>query len=313
MAIRRGAVDPAPGVPPRRPALPLDLLALVVLAAAIHVGWNAVARQLGRGSSFPWVVALVGVAVLAPAFVWQRLHDPGPIDARAFGFAAVSAAIEAAYFLLLQACYRRAELTLIYPLSRGIGPLLALAPAHAFAGEAFAPHEFLGVALVLVGAIVLAFARSRTEGGAPRDHVAAVSFALLTGAAMASYQLVDGIALRGATAPRPLEYFFLMQVMLAALLTIGFAARGGLTRAHLQEVRAHAGRLLLAGLAIQASYFLILLALRDGKILLVIATRNSGIPISLLVGRLFLKERPGLRRTLAALTIVAGVLALVRW
>jgi drug/metabolite transporter (DMT)-like permease len=290
----------------------IALLALVLIAAAIHVGWNAIARSLGGASSFPWVTAVVGALVLAPLFVWQRVHDPGPIGAQALALALLSGLIEAAYFLLLQASYGRAELSLVYPLSRGVAPLLALLPARLFAGETLSRRELLGVALILAGTVVVALARGR-RGGAAGGRLGGVAFALLTGAAIAAYQLIDGIALRGGAPPRPLEYFFLMQIVLATTLTVGFALRGGFQRTLLVELRQHAGRLIGAGIAIQAAYLLILLALRDGKIPLVIAARNAGIPLSLLAGRLLLHERPTRRRVVAALAIVAGVVALVAW
>jgi drug/metabolite transporter (DMT)-like permease len=290
--------------------LALPLLALVLLAAAIHVGWNAVARSIAEKATFAWLTALIGVVVLAPVFLWQRIHDggsPAPIDARTLRFVALSACLEAAYFLLLQASYRRAELSLVYPLSRGIAPLLVLMPARIWAGESLTAREYVGVAVIVAGVVLVAQSHER---GVRR--AGGVLFALLTGAAIAAYQLVDGTALRGASAPRPVEFLFLMQVGLATLLTIAFV-RTRSPRVAIIEARADWPRLLVAGVAIQASYLMVLFALRDGSIPLVVAARNGAIPLSLLVGRFALKERLTARRIVAALVIVAGVVLLVDW
>jgi uncharacterized membrane protein len=296
--------------------LPLSLFGLVLLAALLHVGWNALARSLGgkaglAGSAgFAWIAAVVGVAVLAPLFVVSRWRDPGLLDARALGFALLSALLEAAYFVALEASYGRAELSLVYPLSRGVAPLFALMPAKAFAGDALAASEYAGVAIVLAGALLLAHAaradgRARSSGG--------VVFALLTGLAIAGYQVVDGLAVRGPSAPRLVEYLFVMQVALALLLTLVFAARGGFRSGALASVRSHLTRLLIAGVAMQAAYLLTLVALREGKIPLVVATRSIGIPLSLWTGSFFLRERVGTRRLVAAGAIVAGLLLLIEW
>lgn len=293
-----------------------SLLGLVLVAASIHVGWNAVARSIARKATFAWLTALVGLVVLTPFFVWSRIHDPGPLDVRTQRFVVVSACIEAAYFLLLQASYRRAELSLVYPLSRGVAPLLVLVPARVWAGERLAPREYFAIAVIVAG--VAALMQTHRSGKA-----SGILFALLTGAAIAAYQLVDGIALRGTQAPRPLEYLFLMQLGLTLLLTIAFvharvrerkfASVGDFLNLTLAESRADWPRLLIAGIAIQASYLMILFALRDGPIPLVIAARNGGIPLSLVVGSVALKERLTMRRVVAALAIVAGVVLLVDW
>lgn len=318
----------------------LAILALVLLAAALNVGWNAVARSIAGKATFAWFTALIGVAILAPVFVWQRFQDPGPIDPRMQRFVVASALIEAAYFLLLQASYRRADLSLVYPLSRGVSPLFAIVPARIWTGESLAPREYVGIAVILVGAIVLA--QSHPRGGDRADgarahgtRASAIAFILLTSLAIAAYQVVDGVALKSEPQPRPLEYLFLMQVCLTTLLTIEFVyarvralARasigsserrtgGALLRQALSEsiaaARPDSRRLLIAGVAIQASYILILFALREAKIPLVIAARSGGIPLSLLVGWLVLKERIGPRRIVAAIVIVVGVLLLVDW
>jgi uncharacterized membrane protein len=158
---------------------------------------------------------------------------------------------------------------------------------------------------VLAGALLIMRGRERKSGGAV--------FALLTGLAIAGYQVVDGLAVRGPTAPRLVEYLFVMQVALALLLTIVFAARGGFRSGALADVRAHLPRLLIAGVAMQAAYLLTLVALREGKIPLVVATRSVGIPLSLWTGSFFLRERVGTRRLVAAGAIVAGLLLLIEW
>jgi drug/metabolite transporter (DMT)-like permease len=293
------------------------VLLLVLASAGIHVAWNVVARSARGSAAFPWLVNVAGALVLAPAWLARRFDGAPALATPVIALAALSALFEAAYFLLLQASYGRSELSVVYPLSRGIAPLLALLPGRALAGDSLTARELAGVLVVLAGTACVA--RSGTR--APEDPSAralarrGILFTLLVGAATAGYQVVDRRAMQLAESGAALEYLATMQAFLAALLTLAWGARATRDTRRGRPPRPVERRelavALVAALGIQAAYFLVLVALRDGNVTLVSAARNVGIPLSLIAGALVLRERIGGLRIGGAVLIVAGVLLTV--
>ena len=66
-----------------------------------------------------------------------------------------SGVVEAAYFVLLSAAYRRGDLSVVYPIARGTAPLLAVVFGVVVFGERLGVAGSIGVALLLVGFLVL--------------------------------------------------------------------------------------------------------------------------------------------------------------
>ncbi len=271
------------------------VLLLVVASAAIHVGWNALARSARRSASFAWLVNVSGAALLLPLLIARRFAQPFALDGTLLGLAAISALFEAGYFVLLEAAYAKGELSVVYPLSRGIAPLLALLPARAVSGDGVDARALAGIVVVVAGCVWNA-------GSAERRSVL---LALLVGAATAAYQLVDRRAMQLAPRGAELDFLATMQIFLAALMTLWWwFGRRRTFRIERRDLRTA----LFAALGIQLAYFLILLALRDGSASIVAAARNVGIPLSLLAASLLLKERIAPRRVVGALLIVAGII-----
>ena len=172
---------------------------LVAGAAVLHVTWNVLLKTAGD----PLRAAAVGMtaaalahrpgSLLALVARWRRRADPA--GGRRPG--RVSGIFEAAYFVFLAAAYRRGDLSVVYPIARGTAPLLAVFVGVVILGERLGPEGFLGVALLLVGLLMLQrpwryFRRSADGGG----WDPAVGFALLTGVMIASYSAVDKVGRR---------------------------------------------------------------------------------------------------------------------
>ncbi len=144
-------------------------LGLVLAAALVHATWNLLAKRIGGGTTFVWLFGVVSSAIYAPlaagAVLIVRPHI-GPVEAL---FLFGTAVLHLAYFLLLQSGYRAGDLSLVYPLARGTGPMLSAAAAILFLGERPSPVAIVGIALVgtVMGARLLA------EGDAPRRVAAA--------------------------------------------------------------------------------------------------------------------------------------------
>ena len=298
--------------------MPIHVLFLVLASAVVHVGWNVLARAAPRGSDFSWRVNVAGALMLLPLVLVRRVYVPWAIDGELLRLAALSALFEAIYFLLLERAYATADLSVVYPLSRGVAPLLVLLPARGFTGDALGASALVGIAVATIG-IALIAGRSTSRR--------ALLLALATGAATAAYQLVDRRAMQRLSADSALDYLAVMQAVLALLLSaVHFEQRGRRENRRRQAqlvgprtdetsglpdgTRVSWRPALLAAAAIQLAYLLVLDALADGKgnVTLVSAARNVGIPLSLLAGWLFFREPVGRRRIVGAIVLVAGVL-----
>src|SRR5437899_1836679 len=141
-------------------------LALVLVSAVTHATWNLLAKRSGADTAFLFVVYVVGAVAYAPfaiAIVVLAMRALGPL---ALGFVAVSVLLQTVYFATLTAGYRAGDLSLVYPLARATGPLLATAGAVAIFGERPTPPALAGALAIAVGALVLAgHPRALRRGG----------------------------------------------------------------------------------------------------------------------------------------------------
>ena len=179
--------------------MPVGVLGLLLAAALLHAGWNILLktsddplRTAGRGM-------VVGAAVLIPAaFVgWLAIGRP-PIPTAAWVLSILSGVLEAGYFVLLSAAYRRGDLSLVYPIARGTAPVLAVGGGVIFLGERLGPLGTLGVVLLLAGILALQrpWAVLRRGGEVPRPVREAAWLAVATGITIACYSGVDRVGAR---------------------------------------------------------------------------------------------------------------------
>ncbi|MGE5794343.1 MAG: EamA family transporter, partial [Bacteroidota bacterium] len=166
-------------------------LALVIVAAAVHAGWNYFLKTARGGPAFMTLVAIVAAIVWAPVAAGQWLWQGYVFQWVHLVPVLASAAIHTAYFVLLDRGYRHGDLSVVYPLARATGPVLTIACAMLLLGERPGVLALAGAALVIVGAYLLTgnplrlFSRDRPKGA---------GFALLTGCTIALYTVVDKLA-----------------------------------------------------------------------------------------------------------------------
>jgi drug/metabolite transporter (DMT)-like permease len=288
----------------------LATLALVFLSACLHVTWNTLVKTSADKASFAWTTSLVSGAVLVPVFALSRALAPGPLPPEAFGWAALSGLFEAGYVVLLFGAYGRADLSLVYPLSRGMAPLVTVSLGGALLGDRISGWSGAAVGLVVAGVAVVSFSRPRRGAGPPRG-LTGVLLAAGAGCLIASYQMVDRRAMRAAAPPSPVEYLCLMHAFLAAYVS-AWAGLAGIGKARLlSEWAANRRGVLLVGTFTPLAYLLIVLALREANVTYVAAARNVGVLLSLAVGALLLRERVGPARLLGGTLILCGLVGLV--
>jgi drug/metabolite transporter (DMT)-like permease len=284
-------------------------LVLVLISAVAHAGWNFIAKRASAGPVFNWLFDSLSVVVCLPLGIIQVLADPSALS-RLSLLAAVfivgSACLHLAYFLLLGQAYKRGgDLSVVYPLARGTGPMLSTAAAILLLGERPTPLAICGAVLIGVGVFVLAGNPARLRSSAASRSVV---FAVLTGVVIAGYTLWDKQAVSdtGAGIP-PVLYFFLFTLLRALLLTPYALARLPVVR---NEWRLHRRHALGIAVLSPASYILVLYALSVSPVSYVAPVREIGILLGALMGARFLAEGQAKRRLAAAAAMVAGVVAL---
>jgi drug/metabolite transporter (DMT)-like permease len=292
----------------REPVTPL-VFVLVLLSASIHVFWNTLVKQSEDKSSFAWLTTLVATLLLMPVFGVSRLLQPGTLGPPAWGWAAFSGLFEALYVVFLFGAYGQADLSVVYPLSRGVAPLVTMALGGRLLGDSVSPVQGAAVFTVVAGvASVAVSSQAKVRHALGR---AGVLLSFGTGCMIAGYHLIDRRAMSIAEAPRPLEYLFLVQLFMSAFVTLWFGVGLRRGREMLSEWTTNRAGVLIVGACIPAAYLLIVVALRYGNVTHVTAGRNIGIVLSTLVGLLFLKERVNWGRFVGSLLILAGVGGLV--
>jgi drug/metabolite transporter (DMT)-like permease len=287
----------------------LGVFILVFFSAAIHVFWNTSVKTSRDKVSFVWLTAVAATAVLAPVFVVARIVQPGPLSWEVVALAALSGLCEAAYIIPLFLAYDRADLSVVYPLSRGVAPLVTLSLGGVLLGDAVTVRHGAAVLVVVLGVGGVSWS---AWAAAPHRHtLAGVGLALWAGCLIAGYHLVDRRAMTLQKTPGPIEYLFLMHCFMLLFISAWVAVSARRRARAMNEWPANRRGVLIVGVGAPLAYLLIVLALRHGNVTYVTAGRNVGIVISTLVGGLFLAETVGWRRTVGAVLIAAGVAALV--
>jgi drug/metabolite transporter (DMT)-like permease len=229
-------------------------LVLVLCSAVIHASWNYLAKRVGGGVTFVWLFAALSGLIYAPLGIGIIILQKPVLGLPQIGFVAVSALIHLTYFTLLSRGYRVGDLSLVYPLARGTGPLLSTFAAILFLGERPTVIAVCGAALIGVGVFVLTGnPRKFREAG----NGSAVVYALLTGLTIAMYTLWDKQGVTLMLIP-PLLYDWLSNTIRVAAL-----APYALSKRHevIQYWREHKREALGVALLSPLSYILMLTAL----------------------------------------------------
>lgn len=275
-------------------------LILILVAASAHTGWNLLAKRAAGGLAFVWLCGAAGVVIYTPAAVIQLIIDSGRVSWAGLAFMAGSAVFHTAYFTALQRGYRVGDLSLVYPLARGTGPLLSIIAALVILGERAGPLRLLGAALIIVAIVSLA------QGARGEDAGPAIALAVFTGACTAAYTVWDAHAVTALRQPVIVYYWGAELIRMALLAGPAWHRRAALRDHGTGQLRAALG----VGLLSPAAYILVLVALTLAPVIVVAPAREVSIVFGVLIGASSLGEGHTVRRTLAALTILGGIFLL---
>lgn len=278
-------------------------LALILTAAFIHASWNLLNKRASGHATFTWVVAVLSAAFYTPVAMFIIFYWHAKLSVAALGLMAGSAALHTAYFVLLNEGYRAGDLSLVYPLARGTGPLLSSIGAIVWLGERPSGLAVAGGLLIVIGAVVLTGRPGDLRWNGGRG---AIGYALLTGIFIAAYTLWDKQAVSTfAVAPILLDWGSNLG---RSLLLTPFALRHWDKTGN--EWRTHRFEAVTIALLIPLSYILVLTAMQFTPVSYVAPAREISILIGTAMGARLLAEGNVRRRLMAACAMVLGVVAL---
>jgi drug/metabolite transporter (DMT)-like permease len=265
----------------------------VIGAGAVHAVWNSIVKHLDdRVMAF----ALMGVTLALGGGLAVAV---GGLPGRAaMLFAVASAVIHIGYDLALMNSYRLGAFNQVYPIARGTSPLVVAAGAYLLTGEHLGVVPLAGVAILAFGLMSLAVSAGRVS----RADLPAIGVAVLTGLAIASYTIVDGLGVRAAHGSY--SYAGLMFLLQGPVFPVVAVLRRPVSRWREMPV---VSRGLLAGALSVVAYGTVLWAQSQAPLAEVAAIRETSVVFAALIGMVFLKERFGTRRVVAAALIATGI------
>jgi drug/metabolite transporter (DMT)-like permease len=275
-------------------------LALVITGALIHAYWNVQMKKARGGPGFIWLFTIVSVVALLPIGGMRSLELGNWVDPRLLGAAAASAIIHVVYHNALQLGYRTGEFSTVYPVARGVAPMLTVAGAALLLAESVPLTNWIGAGAIAAGIVMLTFQRATGGGASGRG----IGWAALTGLSIAAYSLVDGWAITDLHAD-PIAYYFVSQVfrviLFAPAALVAFDSVRTAATVSLREVA-------IVGILSPIAYLLALLALQHAPVSQVAPLREVSMLFGALAGGLHFGERLGWTRVLGILAIAAGAL-----
>ena len=290
--------------------MPASSLALVILAGLIHAIWNIAAKKAGGDARFATFTGLLGALIWAPLGIWlgwDVLPTWGRVE---WGFVVASGILHVLYYVVLLRGYRKADLTVVYPLARGSGPLLSSMVAIALLGEQITAFGVAGIVAVVVGVFFIAggpaLFRAAHDPAKRAGVRKGMMYGLLTGVFIASYTLVDGYAVKFVLmSPILLDYYGNF-VRLVFLLPTVLRDRATAAR----HWRAQWKYALVVATISPIGYVLVLYAMQVAPLSHVAPAREVSMLFAALIGGQLLGEGDRIPRILGAACIAFGVMAL---
>ena len=281
--------------------MPPAALGLILIAAITHAGWNLVLKQAQQKLVFMWwalVVGTIGFTLLLPA-------SP-PLPLRIWPYALSSALAEAGYYFALTWAYDIDDFSLIYPIARGSAPVLLVLWAVLFLGEHPQLAGLLGIALLVLGLIVvgsggIVFLQKKTA-----FSIKGILAAFCAATCISIYTAIDGAAVHFVSPiPYTVLLFFLSVILVAPAVLWRYGRRAIITEWH-----ANWPRIILVGILCIAAYILVLQAYTLARVSYAGAVREISVVFAAFIGWRWLGESFGAVRTVGAILIFAGILVI---
>ncbi len=279
-------------------------LILVLLSAMAHATWNFLAKRATNQEIFIWWLLVAISALLLPvaAILWWQ----NPVFYPGWWFILGTVILHTIYFFFLGKSYKSADLSLVYPIARGLGPALVPVLGVVVLKEVITPLAITGIITVVIGIYTLYW-----WGHLPqilRDpfrffREAGARYALLTGLVIAAYSVWDKV---GVSYVNPFLYMYFLALGSALFLAPYILRVYGISVIQAERKRNMSG-ILIAGMLMFLAYGLILLALQFSQVSYIAPSREVGIVLGVILGTMILGEPFGKGRIIGSCLIVLGL------
>lgn len=285
----------------------LSSLLLVILASFVHASWNLLAKRAAEiGPVFVFAYNLIACVAYAPWVLYLLVQGSISWTPEGVGFVLASGVIHLAYSLCLQRGYQVADLSVVYPVARGTGPMLSTIGGILILGEIPTGQGLTGLALVVLGIGLIATQGDLSAFRQP-DGRAGVRWGTVTGGLIASYTVVDAYAVKALEiAPVVLDWFSnLLRFFMLLPLVLANPYRA------VERMRGFWWIAIGVGFLSPLSYILVLAALTTGAPLSLVAPmREMSMMVGALMGMLLLRETVGPQRFAGCAVLIGGVILL---
>ena len=316
-------------------------ITLILLAAVAHASWNLFSKQAGAAGAacFVWLYVTVSAIIYAPVTAVVIGVSHPRLSGLPAVFLAGTAAWHIAYTLLLQNGYRLGDLSVVYPIGRGTGALLAAVAGVVLLGERPGLVAAAGIALIVTGVLAIGLPGRRdrrsqpaaaaqpasagpaapaarpgsaAQPGSAAEQVRAAPavqgtvFALLTGVCIAGYTVWDKYAVATLHTPPVVQDWATVAGVAVALAPVALRDRARLAGVW----RSYRPQVLGAAVLVPLAYILVLTALRFTAVSVAAPSREVSVLFGVLLGRRLLGEHGLARRLGAAAAIVVGVVVI---
>lgn len=276
------------------------VLVLLFASAFLHTGWNLILKQTNEKYIATWWALIISALVALPVLAFSKISI-----AAAWPYILASAVLEGIYYTVLVQAYRIGDFSLVYPLARGAAPALIAIWAVLFLGERLQVYGLIGLALVILGLLVVGssamFSRRMTT-----LNRASIVLALLVALVISLYSVVDGAAVKQF---QPAPYLVLVFATTAILLSPVVIHHYGLP-ALAAGWKMNWQRILLIGMMSMLAYTLVLMAYRVTPVSYAGAIREVSIILAALAGWRLLGENFGRLRVIGAAIVFVGILVI---
>ncbi|HPR74239.1 MAG TPA: EamA family transporter [Bacteroidales bacterium] len=273
-----------------------EIIAMVILAAVLHAGWNTLIKIQGNRLVTMAVFTLAGSMVSLLVVPWIAFPDRA-----SWPLLGLTILLHTGYHIFLPIAYDHGDLGQVYPIARGSAPLLVAVGALVVAGETLAPFSLVGVLCLASGVMALVFEKEREFW----TNSKAVFYALLTGGFIACYTVADGLGARKAGSVLGFAMWLTIGDGLLTFLIV-FCWKG---RKMLSMVRDNFLIGILGGAMQAGTYWIIVWALALAPMAMVSALRETSVLIAAVISTFILKEGFGTWRFISAGLVTLGLIA----
>jgi uncharacterized membrane protein len=271
----------------------IEVFLMVIGAALVHASWNALVKADGNRLALIKAMSAtqLGVSFALIPFV----ATPG---LESWPYLVASPMLSTGYMLFLNRAYQYGDLSHVYPLARGVAPLIVAAVSVGFLDEQLGFANLIAVVLIALGIASLSFTRGAQDLRDPRP----VFYALATGGFISGYTIVDGLGARAAGTPHG---YMVWLSIITAVMTIGCVHWLQHGKHQLVSERTR-NRGIVSGLLSYGASWLVIWALTLAPMAMVSALRETGIVFAVIIGVVVLKERLNLVRLVSIMLTLIG-------